>query len=113
MIAVAFLFLTLGALIKYGKIYFLISGYNTMSAEEKAKYDIKGIANLFWQAMLGMALIIALGTLLKFLFGEEKLEMYAIILAVVLGVPYLLVMSNSKRFKLPQEGLSKKKDPEN
>mgnify|MGYP003630850149 FL=1 len=84
-----------------------------MSAEEKSKYDVKGIANLFWQAMLGMAIIIALGALLKFFFGEEKLELYAIILAIVLGVPYLLVMSNSKRYKLPQEGLSNKKDPEN
>tara|TARA_R110002050_G_scaffold292293_3_gene447551 strand:+ start:1050 stop:1391 length:342 start_codon:yes stop_codon:yes gene_type:complete len=113
MIAIAFFFLVLGALIKYGKMYFLISGYNTMSVEEKSKYDIKGIANLFWKAMLGMAIIIALGTLLKFFFGEEKLEMYAIILAVVLGVPYLLIQSNSKRYKLPQEGLSKKTNSEN
>ncbi len=113
MIAVAFLFLVLGALIKYGKMYFLISGYNTMRAEEKAKYDIKGIANLFWQAMLGMAIIIALGTLLKILFGEEKWEVYSLVLAVVLGLPYLLIQSNSKRYKLPQDGLFKKKDPEN
>ena len=43
MIGVAILFIVLGILIKYGKMYFLIAGYNTMPKEEKEKYNIEGI----------------------------------------------------------------------
>ena len=47
LIITAIFFVILGALIKYGKMYFLIAGYNTLPAEEKKKYDIQGIANVF------------------------------------------------------------------
>ena len=47
MILTAIIFIILGILIKYGKMYFLIAGYNTMSKKEKEKYDIKGIATVF------------------------------------------------------------------
>ena len=51
MILTAIIFIVLGVLIKYGKMYFLIAGYNTMSKKEKEKYDIKGIATVFKNAM--------------------------------------------------------------
>lgn len=47
MIGIAILFIILGILIKYGKMYFLIAGYNTASKEEKEKVDVKGIATVF------------------------------------------------------------------
>ena len=37
MILTAIIFIVLGVLIKYGKMYFLIAGYNTMSKKEKEK----------------------------------------------------------------------------
>ena len=40
MLITAILFIVFGILIKYGKMYFLIAGYNTMSKEEKEKYNI-------------------------------------------------------------------------
>ena len=61
LIITAVLFVVLGALIKFGKMYFLIAGYNTMSKEEQEKYDIEGIAHVFWNAMAGMGLLIILG----------------------------------------------------
>lgn len=61
MIGIAILFIVLGILIKYGKMYFLIAGYNTMSKEEKEKYDIEGIASVFRNIMFGMAFIIIIG----------------------------------------------------
>jgi hypothetical protein len=47
MIGIPIIFILLGILIKYGKMYFLIAGYNTMSKAEKEKVDIKGIATVF------------------------------------------------------------------
>ena len=45
MILTAIIFIILGIIIKYGKMYWLIAGYNTMPKEEKEKYDIEGIAS--------------------------------------------------------------------
>ncbi len=61
MITVAIIFIVLGILTKYGKMHFLIAGYNTMSKAEKSKYDIEGIATIFRNAMFGMALILITG----------------------------------------------------
>ena len=40
-LVVAGIFLVLGTVFAFGKGAFLIAGYNTASAEEKAKYDEK------------------------------------------------------------------------
>lgn len=74
MILVAILFNVLGVLVKNGKAYNLIAGYNTMSPEEKAKVDIKGIAIVFRDAMFGMAVIITGGSLHSYCFGDPDME---------------------------------------
>lgn len=53
-VTVAVIFIILGILIKYGKLYVLIAGYNTMSKEEQKKVDIQGIASVY----LGMACLV-------------------------------------------------------
>ncbi|MAP54905.1 DUF3784 domain-containing protein [Altibacter sp.] len=100
LIFVALLFIALGILIKYGKAYGLIAGYNTMSKEEKARYDIIGIATLFRNVMFTMAAIILLGVLLSYLLKESIIETIALFAAILTGVPYLLIRSNSKRYQM-------------
>lgn len=39
------LLVVIGILIKYKKAYWLISGYNTMSAEKKKNVNIEGLGN--------------------------------------------------------------------
>ncbi|MDW7729292.1 MAG: DUF3784 domain-containing protein [Bacillota bacterium] len=58
-----FLFL-LGGLIKYGKVHWLIAGYNTLSEEEKDKYKIEDFCrgvSYFLFALAGTLLIPAAG----------------------------------------------------
>ena len=100
MIGIAILFTILGILIKYGKMYFLIAGYNTMSKEEKEKVDIKGIATVFRNAMFGMALIIITGYFFAKKLKNPNIENIAFFGAILIGVPYLLIKSNSKKYKL-------------
>ena len=99
MIGSAILFIILGIVIKYGKMYFLIAGYNTMSPEEKKKYDIEGIANLFKNTFWAMALLILLGALISYLTQIPKIEFFCFWAAMAVGVPYLLILSNSKKYK--------------
>ena len=99
MIGIAILFIILGILIKYGKMYFLIAGYNTMPAKKKAKYDIGGIATLFRNAMFGMALIIIIGYFAADWFNNPDIESIAFFGSLLVGLPYLLLKSNSDKYK--------------
>lgn len=100
MIGAAILFIILGILIKYGKMYFLIAGYNTLSKEEKEKFDIKGIANVFRNTMFGMAGIIILGYFINQQFENHNIDFIMFIIALVVGIPYLLITTNSKKYRV-------------
>ncbi|WP_256451668.1 DUF3784 domain-containing protein [Lutibacter sp. A64] len=100
MVGVALLFIVLGILIKYGKMYFLIAGYNTMSKEEKEKYDIEGIATVFLKAMFGMAIIIIVGYLVSIVTENTSIQNYAFYASLIIGIPYLLIKSNSDSYKI-------------
>lgn len=100
MIVAAIIFIVLGILIKYGKMYWLVAGYNTMPKEEKEKYNIKGIANLFGNVMFGMALIIILGCLIAKLTENQSIQSYSFWTSTIIGIPYLLIKSNSKKYKI-------------
>ncbi|PWH82069.1 hypothetical protein DIS18_12450 [Algibacter marinivivus] len=99
MIIVAILFIVLGILIKYGKMYWLVAGYNTMPKEEKEKYNIEGIANVFRNVMFGMALIIIFGYLITKLTENPNFQNYVFWTSIIIGIPYLLIQSNSKKYK--------------
>ncbi|MCK0157907.1 DUF3784 domain-containing protein [Cellulophaga sp. F20128] len=100
MIVAAIIFIILGILIKYGKMYWLIAGYNTMPKEEKEKYNIEGIANLFRNVMFGMALIIISGYLIAELTENPNIQNYAFWTSMIIGIPYLLIKSNSNKYKI-------------
>ena len=99
MVIVALLFIVNGILIKHGKMYFLIAGYNTMSKAEKEKYDIEAIATLFRNVMFGMALIIIAGYCVAKFTAIPNIQNYAFWTSLVIGIPYLLIMSNSKKHR--------------
>jgi hypothetical protein len=96
---VALFFIVIGVLIKYGKMYFLIAGYNTMSTKQQAEYNIKKIATLFRNVMFGMAAIIIVGFVVNLWIIDQIVETLTILVAVFVGVPYLLVKTNSKDYK--------------
>ncbi|SZD73859.1 Domain of uncharacterised function (DUF3784) [Candidatus Ornithobacterium hominis] len=81
-------------------MYWLVAGYNTMPKEEKEKYNIKGIANLFGNVMFGMAIIIILGYLIAKLTENQSIQNYAFWTSMIIGITYLLIKSNSKKYKI-------------
>ncbi len=100
MVQEAILFIIIGAGVKYGKAYFLIAGYNTLPKEEKAKYDIEGIATVFRNTFFGMALALILGHFLSDLLSFPNFENIVSMGCIIIGVTYLLFKSNSKKFKI-------------
>lgn len=100
MILVPVIFILIGVLIKYGKMYFLIAGYNTMTQKEKQHCDIEGIATLMKNVMFGMAFVMIAGLLLSYWTGISDYKFHALVLVLVVGVPYLLIKANSDRYKI-------------
>lgn len=103
LITVSIIFIALGIAIKYGKMYFLIAGYNTMPEKEQKKYNIDGIASVFRNAMFGMSLIMILGYFISKWIENPKIQMYALLGAILIGLPYLLIVSNSDTYKIKKE----------
>lgn len=75
----------IGLLIKYKKAYWLISGYNTMSAEKKRKVDVEGLGKLMGNMCFVMAGIISVSAALLF-FKETALGgiMFAFLIPVII-----------------------------
>ncbi|MFT5848512.1 MAG: hypothetical protein ACI902_002587 [Psychroserpens sp.] len=99
-VTVAVIFIILGILIKYGKLYVLIAGYNTMSKEEQKKVDIQGIASVFRNGMFGMAALMLLGYTLSIWLEDDRIESYLFFLSIAVGCPYLLIVSNSSNYTI-------------
>ncbi|GAB3231908.1 DUF3784 domain-containing protein [Algoriphagus aestuariicola] len=99
MIGIAIFFLVLGALVKYGKMYFLIAGYNTMSSSEKGQFNVEAVAKVFRNGMFGMAALILIGYLAAKITGDGSLQHTLFFAAIFIGVPYLVIASNLKKHK--------------
>ena len=99
MLGIAIFFIILGILIKYGKMYSLIAGYNTMPAKKKAEYNIEGIATVFRNSMFGMAFIVIGGYFAADYLENPDIKNIALYGSLLIGIPYLLIRSNSRKFK--------------
>lgn len=97
---VAIFFIILGALVKHGKMYFLIAGFNTLSAEEKDKYDIEGIATVFRNGFYAMAILMIAISKLPFGLATDNLDFISIMISTFAGVAYILIRVNSKKYKI-------------
>ena len=100
MIIAAAVFVLLGILIKHGKMYFLIAGYNTMPKDKKKQYDVRGIATLMRNVMFTMAAILALGYVLDKWLEIPNAETIFLSIAILVGLPYLVIKANSKKYKI-------------
>ncbi|WP_240673114.1 DUF3784 domain-containing protein [Aequorivita ciconiae] len=81
-------------------MYFLIAGYNTMPKEKKAEYDIKRIASVMANIFFAMALVIISGVVINLWIDNIYVEITALFIAVFIGVPLLLILANSDKYKI-------------
>lgn len=92
-------FLILGVYLSNGKGAFLIAGYNTMPASEKAKYDEAALCKFMGKMMYGLSFSILLWALSD-LFKIQLLFIIGMILFISVII-FVLVYSNTKdRFKI-------------
>lgn len=91
-----FVLLLLGFLIKYKKAYWLISGYNTMSAEKKKNVDIEGLANL----AANICFVIAAIIFTAFIFLFFKIVPVALIIFALLLPVIIYTLINAQKYDM-------------
>lgn len=92
------LFLFLGILMSMGKGSFLIAGFNTMTKDEKDKYDKVALCKFMGKMMFVFSLCIALG-FLSTMFEISILRNIEIILFISSIVFMLVYLNTGNRFK--------------
>ena len=99
MLIAAFILVILGILIKNGKMYFLIAGYNTLSAKQKENYDIQNIAVLMRNVLFVIAGVLFVQFFIPKWIGESKWIDWAAISIIIFCVIFLLKSVNSEKYK--------------
>ncbi len=102
-IIIAIFFATLGILIKHSKMYFLIAGFNTLSTQEKEKYDIEGIATVIRNGFVAMGLALIILPLIQIGISPDYAEFAYIMFSVLSGTTYILIRVNSKKYRIKDE----------
>ena len=91
MLFAGLLCLVLGVLVKYGKCYWLISGYNTMSEEKRQRVDVEGLANF-----LGNCTFVLAGQMIisgLFFHYNHQLVAVAAVFSIFPLIVYLLIIA--------------------
>jgi hypothetical protein len=82
-------------------MYFLIAGYNTMPRKGKIQYCRN--SNSIWKCNVRNGLIIITGYLITELTENPNIQNYAFWASMIIGIPYLLNKSNSKKYKIKKQ----------
>lgn len=89
----ALLLVILGILVKYFKVYWLISGYNTMSPEKKKNVDVVGLSRFTGNLCFVIAAIIGLAEILMI---KEKIAAGGIVFALLFPLSIYMVIKSQQ-----------------
>ena len=97
-VAIVALFVVLGIVFSLGKGAFLISGYNTSSKEEKAKYDEKALCKFMGKTMFMLAFSVFLWGL-STLLNQHVIFVIGFILFIGTVIFLLIYTNTNNRFR--------------
>jgi hypothetical protein len=88
-----------GLLIKYGKMYCLIAGLNTMNHKHRAEYNLEEIGTLFRNVLGLVGIFMITGNLITRHFGNNLFDLLFTLVPALVGCIALLAMLNSDKYK--------------
>lgn len=95
---IGILYIVVGIIVKHFKWYFLISGYNTMPAEEKKKYNIVALATLFRNVFVfGGIILLAINWFFSVWGWEDYLEGVSVFVNLMIVI-ILIGRANSGKY---------------
>jgi len=92
------LFILFGIILSTGRGAFLIAGYNSLSPEEKAKYDIKKLTNFMGKLMFALASSMVF-LIFAILYETEWLLFLTILLFVGIVMAGVIYLNTGERFR--------------
>lgn len=98
MIFVIILFIVIGIFLVNGKGSFLIAGYNTMSAEEKEKYDKTELLKFIGKMMFVLAFSMILWVLSE-VYGIDWLFVAGLILFIFITLFMVIYVNLGQKFR--------------
>lgn len=98
MIVVISLFIVMGIFLVNGKGSFLIAGYNTMSAEEKKKYDKTELSKFTGKMMFALAFSMILWVLSE-VYGIDWLFVVGLILFIFITLFMIVYVNVGQKFR--------------
>ena len=100
-IAVALLLLLIGWLVKYKKVTWLISGYNTASKEKQAEYDLEKLTKHFGNFIFVLAGALIIWGLAELLYPQyaEPIMWAGLIMETVIIIAGLIYLNTGNRVK--------------
>ena len=100
-IAVALLLLLIGWLVKYKKVTWLISGYNTASKEKQAEYDLEKLTKHFGNFIFVLAGALIVWGLAELLYPQyaEPIMWAGLITQTVIIIAGLIYLNTGNRVK--------------
>ncbi|GAA0826217.1 DUF3784 domain-containing protein [Clostridium tertium] len=97
---ICLIFIVLGVAISKYKCYWLISGYNTQSKEEKARVDIEKVAKHMGRMCYLIAFIIFIGAIISDYFEISIIPFVIILIIIIFGyLIYLQRFDHNKKSK--------------
>lgn len=103
MLVLAVLFVAIGGLIKYGKLYHFIVGFTYMPERERRRFNFDQIATVYRNTFFGMAAMVFVGYLITKFLNITSIEYTAFIVALIIGIPYLVFETFSKKYRINAE----------
>ncbi len=76
----------------------LLSGYDTMSKDEKSNFDLNSYLVFFKKFMLNISFYSALVYFISTIFFNDDVSAIAYVISLFISWPYFVIVSN-KRFK--------------
>lgn len=77
----------------------LLSGYNTMSKEEKESFDLKNYLIFFKKFFINLAIYSSLIYLISYFIFEESTASMIYFVSVLIPLPYIIYMGNKFKIK--------------
>ena len=95
MYIISLVFAAMAFVVLLGKGDFLISGYNTASKEEKAKFDIGRLRLLVFVMVMIVSIGVSLSALLE--WGDVEMSIFAVVVILLSVISTVLANSWAKK----------------
>lgn len=97
--AIGLLLIVIAIVLLTGRGSFLIAGYNTLSKEEKEKYDVKALCRFMGKILLPIGIFVPVIAINSVFIGIEWLPLVFAVIVIGLSIFTVIYANTGNRFR--------------